>query len=145
MGLLLGIALGLSACRSTPAPAPRVVQVQQAWELQPGSTVAGFPVAAGLGDISLTLGGAVVRAPFNGDVEPAAIAPHCVLFSSPEVPAYLFRYCGLGRSRLGPLEMGEAIGPAQVLHFATLRRQPNGTWAFVEPASTILERSLLPP
>lgn len=139
----LGV-LVIGGCGGAPPPAPRQVRVQQTWELQPGATVAGFRVAASLGDISLDLSGAPVRAPFSGEVELAALAPDCILFSSPEVPAYLFRYCGLRRSRLGSLQAGQTFGSAQVLHFATLRRQPDGTWAIVEPSSHILERSLRP-
>ena len=144
VGMTLMVGLGLGACQAAPVPAPRQVRIHQAWELQPGQSVAGFRVAASLGDISIDLAGSSVRAPFIGEVEPAALAPDCVFFSSPEVPAYLFRYCGLRHPRLGPIEPGEAIGSARFLHFATLRRQPDGTWAIVEPSSNVLERSLLP-
>jgi hypothetical protein len=144
LGLLLALGWSLKACQPSPPPVPRQIRVQQAWELQPGQTVAGFRVAASLGDISIDMSGSAVRAPFAGEVEPSALSPDCVFFSSPEVPAYLFRYCGLRRPHLGPVALGEAMGRAQFLHFATLRRQPDGTWAIVEPSSHVLERSLLP-
>ncbi len=144
LGLLLTLALGFGGCQGTTLPTPRQVKVQQSWELQPGTMVAGFRIAASLGDISIDMAGSPVRAPFGGEVELAAISPDCVFFSSAEVPAYLFRYCGLRRPRLGSVKPGQPIGSAEVLHFATLRRQPDGTWAIVEPSSTVLERSLLP-
>lgn len=134
----------LSGCRiTTKAPQPRALQVQQTWELQPGSQVAGYPVVAGLGDISIHLQGQPARAPFAGEVEPLA-QERCVVFSSAEVPAYLFRLCGLNRPRLGRVKAGQKIGSGQYLHVATLRRQPDGTWVMVEPANSILERILQP-
>ncbi|MEB3269543.1 MAG: hypothetical protein VKJ09_13445 [Leptolyngbya sp.] len=142
--IALGVGLSLGGCQGAPVPPPRQIRIHQAWELQPGQMVAGFRVAASLGDISIDMAGASVKAPFIGEVEPAALAPDCVFFSSPEVPAYLFRYCGLRHPHLGPIQPGEAMGSAKILHFATLRRQPDGTWAMVEPSSNVLERSLLP-
>ncbi len=144
LGFLLALTLGFGGCQGATPPAPRQVKVQQSWELQPGSMVAGFRIAASLGDISIDMAGSPVRAPFGGEVELAAISPDCVFFSSAEVPAYLFRYCGLRRPQLGAVKPGQPIGSAEVLHFATLRRQPDGTWAIVEPSSNVLERSLLP-
>ncbi|NJN32866.1 MAG: hypothetical protein HC824_22495 [Synechococcales cyanobacterium RM1_1_8] len=58
------------------------------------------------------------------------------------MPAYLFRYCGLGRMVLGDRPEGAFLGRAQALQFATLRKQPDGSWAIVEPAKDILEKSL---
>jgi hypothetical protein len=126
---------------SRPAPPPhRPVQVQQQWEIQPGQRVADYLITGGLGDVSIALQGGTVRAPFKGEVEPHN--SDCVIFSSPEVPAYLFRLCGLNRPRLGHVKIGQAIGSAEQLQFATLRKQPDGTWAMVEPSQEILERSL---
>lgn len=141
IGLLLVL---LSGCRmpSNSVP-PRDLKVQQTWELQPGQDVAGHAIVAGLGDVSVALRGEAVRSPFNGEVQPATQA-NCVIFSSPEVPAYLFRLCGLRNPRLGRLKAGQKIGSGDYLHFAALRRQPDGTWVIVEPASTILERMLEP-
>ncbi|WP_253188329.1 hypothetical protein [Leptolyngbya sp. 'hensonii'] len=112
----------------------------QNWQLQPGDEIAGYPIVSSLGDISIQLRGKPVYAPFQGRIEP--FTSHCVVFSSPEVPAYLFRLCGLNRPRLGTVKAGEKIGSGPALQFAALRKQPNGTWAFVEPSQSILEKVL---
>ncbi|NJL88087.1 MAG: hypothetical protein HC886_22345 [Leptolyngbyaceae cyanobacterium SM1_1_3] len=135
--------MSLSGCQMKASVPPRSVPVQQTWELQLGDRIAGYFVSASLGDISIELDGAKVYAPFPGDVEPTDIE-YCVVFSSAEVPAYLFRLCGLRRPKLGSVSQGEAIGSGRYLHFATLRRQPDGTWAIVEPSSSVLERILQP-
>lgn len=143
--LLLSVGLGqiVASCAPQATVPPRHVQLQQVWELQPGDQVAGHMVEGSLGDVSLNLAGGSVYAPFDGQVEPMA-QPHCVIFSTAEVPAYLFRLCGLQRPRLGQVRQGTVIGRGQYLHFGTLRMQPEGTWALVEPASMILERTLQP-
>ena len=144
LSILLGCLTGLSGCNGGQfSPPPRRISLQQTWELQPGDSIAGHFVSASLGDVSIALDGSRVHAPFDGEVEPAA-QTHCVFFSSPEVPAYLFRLCGIQRPRLGHLKLGEVIGKGDYLHFATLRRQPEGTWTIVEPSSNILERALQP-
>jgi len=100
-------------------------------------------VVAGLGDISIDLKGDSAYAPFGGRVQPLkSDAKNCIAFSSPEVPAYLFRLCGLQNLKLGEVEQGDVIGSGAYLHFATLRKQTDGTWAMVEPAHDILERIL---
>ncbi|HEY9620874.1 MAG TPA: hypothetical protein V6C78_10915 [Crinalium sp.] len=139
---LLVLTAGCNALQSNESV--RVVQIQQAWELQPGDTIAGHPVAGSLGDISIQLDGAKVYAPFDGLVQPNNVG-ECVIFSSPDVPAYLFRLCGMSRPRLGEIKQGRAIGSANYLQFAALRRQPDGKWAMVEPASDILQRTLTQP
>lgn len=139
--ICFGAITGCSGGQSSPPP--RYISLQQTWELQPGDSIAGHLVSASLGDVSIELDGAAVRAPFDGEVEPAAQA-HCVFFSSPEVPAYLFRLCGIDHPQVGRLKLGQVIGRGDYLHFATLRRQPEGTWAIVEPSSNILERALRP-
>ncbi len=137
-------ALLLASCQSgAPQAQPRSLPVQQNWELQRGQTVAGHQVVAGLGDVTVSLDGGAAYAPFPGKVD--AIAEEgCVVYSSPEVPAYLFRLCGLRRPRFGTLKAGQKIGSGQYLHFAALRRQPDGTWVIVEPALEILEQMLTP-
>lgn len=132
----------MAGCRDRAPVSPRRISLEQSWELVSGELIEGFLVAASLGDISIQMNGAAVRAPFEGDVELSASGERCIFFSSPEVPAYLFRYCGLRRPRLGPVRQGQAIGKAKFLHFATLRRQPEGTWVIVEPSTHVLERSL---
>lgn len=146
--LALSISLGyltmITGCSGGQlSAAPRYISLQQTWELQPGDSIAGHLVSASLGDVSIELKGAWVHAPFDGEVEPAA-QPRCIFFSSPEVPAYLFRLCGIRRPRLGQLKLGQPIGKGDYLHFATLRRQPEGTWTIVEPSRNILERALQP-
>lgn len=136
----LGAAIALAACQSTPSVPQRHIALHQEWLLQPGSQVSGYRVVGGLGDISIELGGRSARAPFPGQVEPTA--PNCIAFSSPEVPGYLFRMCGLRRPQLGPIEAGHAIGKGEILQFAAMRRQPDGTWAMVEPAMDVLERTV---
>jgi hypothetical protein len=133
-----------TACSATPeTEPPRAVQIQQSWQLQPGDTLGKYQIAAGLGDISIELKGDSAYAPFGGRVQP--LQPDvktCVVFSSPEIPAYLFRLCGLHHLRFGAVQQGDAIGSGDYLHFATLRKQTDGTWAMVEPARDILERIL---
>lgn len=138
---LLGL-LGLGACGLTQAQVPkRHIPVQQTWTLQPGSEVGGFPVMGGLGDVSIELGGGKVRAPFDGQLQPTE-SDACVAFTTPEVPAYLFRLCGVTQARLGDVEAGQVMARSEILQFAAMRRQPDGTWAIVEPATDILEKTL---
>lgn len=133
----------LTSCQlNTQSPAPISVQLYQRWELQPGDTIAGYTVMGGLGDTSIALNGNPVYAPFNGETQQDK--RQCVFFSSPDVPAYLFRFCGLEHPRLGNVSQGEPLGKAAIVQFATLRKQPNGTWAIVEPSKRILERTLKP-
>lgn len=139
MAIGLFIATGCSANQPPPEPV-RTIEIQQSWELQPGDAVGNHTVVAGLGDISIQLTGETVYAPFDGIVQPNSES--CVLFSSPEVPAYLFRLCGLDNPNIGEIAEGSAIGSGDYLHFATLRKQPDGTWTMVEPARNILERIL---
>ena len=143
LSMSLSCLAGITGCSSQSSAPPRYISLQQTWELQPGDHIAGHLVSASLGDVTIELDGSAVHAPFDGEVEPAAQA-HCVFFSSPEVPAYLFRLCGLSHPQLGQLKLGQVIGKGDYLHFATLRRQPEGTWAIVEPSSNILERALQP-
>lgn len=139
------VVMGLWAIAGCSVMAPpvsvRKLQIQQSWELQPGDEIAGYRVAGSLGDVSIELNGASVYAPFDGEVQPNEISG-CVLYSSPDVPAYLFRFCGVKGPTLGPVQQGDAIARADQLQFAALRRQPDGTWALVEPAQDILQRSL---
>ena len=141
-GVSLTVGYGLSSCREHATAAPRSIAIDQSWEMSLGSNVEGFRVIAGLGDVSLQLGGASIRAPFAGEVQLAAEGHDCIFFSSPEVPAYLFRFCGVSRPRLGEVNAGQTVGRAKYLHFATMRRQPEGTWTIVEPSTNVLERSL---
>ncbi|MBD2021776.1 hypothetical protein H6F43_16470 [Leptolyngbya sp. FACHB-36] len=143
----LGVAivcLGLlNGCTQPDTSEPPLdIRLYQAWQLQPGDTVAGYTVVGGLGDISIALNRNAIYAPFDGRVQ--RDPKTCVFFSTPDVPAYLFRLCGLKNPRLGSIRQGDAIGSGSTLQFATLRKQPNGTWAIVEPSKDILERMLKP-
>lgn len=141
--VLAACTVGLTACgtRDRP-PAPREFKIQQSWQFQPGTEIAGHPVQGGLGDISIALEGKKVYAPFAGEVQPHQ--GDCVIFTSPQVPAYLMRLCGVDRPKFGTVKQGEAIASSQILSFAVLRKQPDGTWAIVEPANSLLERVLIP-
>ena len=136
--------LGFLGGCSQPIEPDRSLPIEQQWQLQPGSTIAGRQVAGGLGDISIELNGDRVYAPADGRVQPVKTNPICVVFEAPEIPAYLFRLCGIRNPKLGEVQQGEAIGRADDLQFAALRRQPDGKWAMVEPSRQILEQTLKP-
>lgn len=125
---------------------PRKINLYQTWSLQPGDPVGDYQVQSGLGDVAVALQGNQIYMPFDGQVQPDAEHPdRCVIVSSAEVPAYLFRLCGVQRPHLGELPQGTAIGHGQVVAFATLRKQSDGTWAMVEPAKELLAQFLSRP
>jgi hypothetical protein len=131
----------LTGCTAIATPQEKLnLQLYQQWQLQPGDQLGGYRVVGGLGDISIALNGNSVYAPFNGRAQQDQ--RNCLVFSSPDVPAYLFRICGIGNMSLGPHNQGEVLGDGAIAHFATLRKQPNGTWAIVEPSKPVLERLL---
>lgn len=135
---------GVWGCSSPGgAPGPRNVTLHQQWALQPGDRLGGYQVQSGLGDITVDLQGNRVFMPFDGQVQPAeGNVDLCVILSSPDVPAYLFRLCGLRQPRLGDLAQGDPIGSGNTVAFATLRRQADGTWAMVEPAKEMIAQFL---
>ncbi|MEL6935958.1 MAG: hypothetical protein AAFO59_04735 [Cyanobacteria bacterium J06607_17] len=139
LGLWLSLA-GLSFSCGRPIPASRSLNLHQSWSLSIGTEIAGYAVSSGLGDISLNLGGDTIHMPFNGTVEPTE--SNCVIVSSDDVPAYLVRLCGLSQTRFGARQKGQTIGRARHLVFAMLRREPDGTWAMVEPSATFIEQLL---
>lgn len=142
-GMLLTTLLLLSSCAQTPLPQePIEVKLHQNWQLQPGSTIAGYPVIGGLGDISIVLDGKSVYAPYDGETRRDKRG--CLYFETAVVPAYLFRLCGLQSLTLGKVQEKQAIGKGKILQFAALRRQPNEAWAIVEPDKTFVERTLKP-
>lgn len=128
----------VAACQS--GPPPRTITIQQTWELQVGKQVANYRISSGLGDITLELGGDPVQMPFDGKVQP--MDKHCIALTSPEVPAYLFRLCGINRPDLGQHRQGQTIGRAQQLVFAAFRKEPDGTWALIEPATDLITQFL---
>ena len=147
LGIVALVVLGVWGCSSPdPAPGPRNVTLHQKWALQPGDRLAGYQVQSGLGDITLDLQGKRVFMPFDGQVQPdEGKVDLCVILSSPDVPAYLFRICGLRQAKLGDRTQGEAIGNGDTVAFATLRRQTDGSWAMVEPAKEMIAQFVTPP
>jgi hypothetical protein len=150
---LLILQFGCSQFKPSPAIQP---QVLQDWQLQPGDRIAGYTVTGGLGDISIALQGQAIYAPFVGEVQQDKQG--CLFYRSAELPAYMFRLCGVdgdgwfginfapwNHLRLGKIRAGEVIGYAHMLQFATLRQQSNGQWAIVEPDKSLIETLLRPP
>ncbi|MDX2215394.1 MAG: hypothetical protein SFY66_19175 [Oculatellaceae cyanobacterium bins.114] len=132
----------LTGCKASPTEPEMTIQLEQQWVLQPGDQVAGRRIQGGLGDISVELAGQPVYAPYDGRVRPVSGNADCVFYSSPELPAYLFRWCGVTQPKLGSVQQGDSVAIANTLEFATLRKQPSGRWAMVEPSIQILERTL---
>ena len=130
--------------QQTVSEPDRDIKLSQKWSLQPGDEIADYQVMGGLGDISIQVKGQSVYAPFAGRLQPNRQSG-CALYSTDNVPAYLFRLCGLKHPKYGLVKAGEVIGKSQILQFATLRRQPDGTWAFVETSRDILEKTLKKP
>ena len=130
----------IQSCQENPPVESRNLNIEQNWALKPGHYVAGHLISGGLGDVSIEVQGSPLFAPFSGLLQPHQT--DCAIFSSPEVPAYLLRICGLKQPQLGPCQVGTRIGTGKTVHFAALRKQPTGQWAIVEPASDILERML---
>jgi hypothetical protein len=147
-GVVIGLLVVASqGCWGRPAAEPpRKLNLYQNWAVRPGDEVAGYPVQGGLGDIAVDVRGRTVYMPFNGRVQPEeGFDNQCVVLSSPEVPAYLFRICGLRNPNLGEQRQGDSIGSGDVVAFATLRKQTDGTWAMVEPAKDLLAQFLSKP
>jgi len=138
--ILIG-SLWLCSCTAHSAPEVRNLTLQQQWSLNPGDEIAGNLVSGSLGDISIALKNGRINAPFDGELEPSAVEK-CALYSTPEIPAYLFRLCGLNSIAYGEIQAGKRIGKGDFLSFATMRRQPDGTWIIVEPARGVLEKAL---
>ncbi len=141
----VGILMFRSCAPRPPEQHPLDIQLSQKWELQPGDVVSGYPITSGLGDISIHLKGGDVYAPFDGTAQlyqTPSSQNHCLLFSGTDLPAYLLRLCGLKQPRLGSFKAGEAIGSGDYLQFAALRKQPDGSWAIVEPSRSILQKTL---
>lgn len=122
----------------------RDIKLSQNWSLQPGDEIADYQVMGGLGDISIQVRGRSIYAPFAGRIQPNQRSG-CILYSTDNVPAYLFRLCGVKNPKLGLVKAGDVVGSSQYLQFSTLRRQPDGTWAFVETSRDILEKTLKKP
>ena len=140
MRMTLGGLLSLLVACQSGTPTPRSITIQQTWELQVGNRVGDYRISSGLGDITLDLGGDPVKMPFTGKTQP--MDDHCIAVTSPEVPAYLFRLCGISRPNLGQRSQGHTIGRAERLVFAAFRKEPDGTWALIEPVTELIEQFL---
>ena len=139
------VMLGLVSVGCTTVSSPQVrrtLELEQQWQVQPGDTISGHPVMGGLGDISLAVNGQEIYAPLDGKLQP--YNANCVVFSSEELPIYLFRFCGLKSPKWGQKRSGDRLGKADMLNLAILNRRPNGKWAFVEPSKGIVEQILTP-
>ncbi len=146
----------LLGCSNPQAKQKLHPQVFQDWQLQAGDQIAGYIVTGGLGDISIDVQGEAIYAPFTGEATQGNSG--CLFYHSSEVPAYMFRLCGVHARRwfglpfgpwqslrLGPVRAGEVLGHANTLQFATLRKQPDGKWALVEPDKSLIQTLLKPP
>lgn len=146
--LLTGLMIGsLTACqlvKTQPSSSakPMTIQIYQKWELQRGDRIDDQTIVSALGELTINLAGNPIYAPMSGEANLDQTG--CVLFAGAELPAYLFRYCGINSPKLGTLRKGQTIGTATLLVFATLQKQQNGTWAFVEPSKAIVEQTLKP-
>lgn len=141
-GLMIG---NLTACQiAKPQPSsftkPMSIQTYQKWELQRGDRVNNQTVISALGDLAIDTAGKSIYAPMSGEAK--LDRRGCVLFAGTELPAYLFRFCGINTPKLGALRKGQTIGTANLLVFATFQKQQNGTWAFVEPSKAMVEQTL---
>lgn len=144
---LLLVCVFVASCQAGQSNVPaRKVNLYQDWTLQPGDVLGNYQIQSGLGDVAVNLRGRQIYMPFDGKVEPDSDSQDlCVVVSSPEVPAYLFRLCGVNKPRLGQRRQGEVLGSGQIVAFATLRKQTDGTWAMVEPAKDLLTQFVTKP
>lgn len=134
----------LTACqlvKPQPSPdKPMSIQIYQKWELQRGDRINNQTIVSALGELAIDMGGKPIYAPMNGEVNLDRTG--CALFAGTDLPAYLFRFCGINAPKLGVLQKGQTIGTANLLVFSTFLKQQNGTWAFVEPSKSMLEQIL---
>lgn len=140
------VAASLGCSDPSPSLPPRTFNLYQDWALQPGDKLAGYEVHSSLGDVTIDLGGNRLYMPFDGQVQQAAgNEDRCIVVSSPDVPAYLFRLCGVTQAQIGDRRQGDAIGRGAIVAFAAMRRQADGTWAMVEPAKDFIAQFLNTP
>lgn len=132
------------------------IELKKAWEIQAGELIAGQRVVSGLGDISLEFKGAIA-APAMGVVERNFVLvsertlirtpPDCVIFSSPQMPAYLLKLCGLKQRQLGMVHQGFPLGKTNgYLHMSLLSFRKDedqvSKWIYVSPSSKLIEKLL---
>lgn len=131
----------------------REIELQNTWEVKAGDSIEGYFIASGLGDISLAMKGKVI-APIDGHLEEKFVlisdgrlirgTSDCVIFSSPQLPAYLIKLCGLASRNLERVERGKAIGKTNgYLHISLLSYRPNqengAIWVYVPPSPQLIE------
>ncbi|WP_430687942.1 hypothetical protein [Leptolyngbya sp. AN03gr2] len=144
---ILGTVCELFACtpmrsESAISGKPVDIKIYQKWEIQRGAQINDYTVVSGLGELAIATQGAAIYAPMTGEARIDQTS--CILFFGAEVPGYLFRLCGLKAPQPGQRRQGQPLGNADLLVFATFRKQSDGTWAFVEPSPAIVERTLKP-
>lgn len=141
---------------SQDSPIIKQIELKKVWEIQAGQLIAGHRVVSGLGDISLEFKGAIA-APAMGIVERNFVLvsdrtliktpSDCILFSSPQMPGYLLKVCGLKQRHLGIVNQGVSIGKTNgYLHLSLLsfRKDENqvSKWIYVSPSSKLIEKLL---
>ncbi len=139
--------------QSEPQAQIREIEVQQTWGVPAGAQIGKYRIASGLGDISLEMKGKSF-APVDGWSENEFVLisqgnlqrnkDDCTIFSSPQIPAYLLKLCGLKHKNRGRIEQGEVLGKTDgYLHLSLLsyRKAESGraTWVYVSPATQLLE------
>ncbi|MGC9502305.1 hypothetical protein [Baaleninema sp.] len=137
-----------------PANAPIVseVTVESATAVAAGDEIADRPVVAEFGELSLRATGRVF-APVDGWANGQfrfvtggrlrSMPSDCTILSSPQIPNYLLKLCGLARRHLGYRRVGEPLGRTDgYLHVAllTYRSDEAGDrWVYVPPAPSLVQ------
>ncbi len=131
----------------------REIELQNTWGVKAGDAIEKYFVASGLGDISLAMKGNVI-APLDGNIEEKFVlisdgslirgTSDCVIFSSPQMPAYLIKLCGLKSRNLDLVEGGKPIGKTNgYLHISLFSYRPHpdsgAMWVYVPPSPQLLE------
>ncbi|MDY6936283.1 MAG: hypothetical protein SWY16_01345 [Cyanobacteriota bacterium] len=131
----------------------REIELQNTWGVKAGESIDRYLVASGLGDISLAMKGKVL-APLDGNIEHKFVlisdgslirgTSDCVIFSSPQMPAYLIKLCGLASRNFNRIESGKPIGETNgYLHISLFSYRPNpengATWVYVPPSPQLIQ------
>lgn len=132
------------------------IELKKVWEIQAGQSIAGHRVVSSLGDVSLEFKGAIA-APAMGVVERNFVLvsdrtlirtpPDCIIFSSPQMPAYLLKLCGLKQYHLGTVNQGFPIGKTSgylQMSLLSFRKDENqvSQWIYVSPSPKLIEKLL---
>ncbi|MBI5173854.1 MAG: hypothetical protein HY986_13280 [Candidatus Melainabacteria bacterium] len=115
----------------------RPLSLYQNWQVKVGDEIKGAQVIGSLGQVNLRLDGRNVVAPFDGSL--VTVKGGCLRFDGLDVPGYALQFCGLENARIGLVNQGQPLGSARTLLVGVLRRQTNGSWAFVEPSQSIVQ------